>query len=1009
MKKILSLLALICLSCMGAWAENTVIARMADLIQNASENTATVSSKWTTDVNSATPTGVYEFNNTKFVKGITCQDLVDAYAGSKYITVAMWVYRTGGTNVFGYGDGQNGIMYKCNASQLAMTTKGVSDFASHNYDNWYGANQWNLIAYTISGNGSTNGGRIMWGEKSHYFGKSNSNMAVPADASKKFAIGSGNQGEARENFQGLIANLTVIQSDALIDNATVLSLVGAEPKLAQSKYFPAEGTYYAYIRNKEVDRGPYLYNDMQYNDDITLQAWNLGSKTNGYIWKVTSDGNGNITVLNAETGKGIKATGHCQGIITNFQYTNGSTEGYYNMINTSLISGESHDRLNCSNTDSYHNEANLRAVTTWNGSHADNDWRFDAVDTEGLVEYTVSVAGLPNGTKGWAVYNGAKATPGGFLLAADGLAANAFGAGSVAGYGAEVSLSDHNVTVTYSALPAAVEASTNEAKHNYHINLNNNSNYLSTYTYPTTVAEERGVFQFYEVSANVYKIYEAGQQKWLTCANTDAGKNKIGFTATEANAATWLVTFVEGNSGSINICPMGNTANSFNWHGGAHLQGEYITATVGLYGKGDGNSKWVATEITDTDAATTAITNSTIFAVIAPAKDTKTRAAKYSNYIGEGVNKYTADEVTTKDDWEVYLTNLQNAIDEKNTTMIGITKSLVDANLEALTINQPTPGFYRIKGNTSNKYADLDATPGSGKSARVAMSANTGVGTIFYIDEQKHFISYKTGFGIQNTCDPGTISTTASTYTFAPSSLTVGRYYIYNGNTVLYDNGANANTNCLDRQGLGEIAQTANWTLEPVETLPFTIASSGYSTFNSPVATAIPAGVKAYTAKVDLTDIDNPVIVYTKVEDVIPANSPVFLAGEAGAAVNFNLDYDNDDAALENNDFEGTVAAMAIAQTTETVADKYYYVLSNGQFKFATTKINGFRAYLNVALPYTAAASSNFRVIFADELATGIDAVEAIPANAEIFDLQGRRVNNAHNGLYIVNGKKVIR
>lgn len=995
MKKLFSFLALSCIG-LGAWAENTVIATMADLISSASENTATVSTKWTTDVNSATPTGVYEFNGEKFVKGITCPDLVDAYAGDKYITVAMWVYRTGGTSLFGYGDQSDGIMFKCANGQLAMTTKGVSDFASQNYDDWYGANQWNLVAFTISGNGSTNKGRIMWGEKNHYFGKDNSNMKVPADASKKFAIGSGNQGDARDNFNGLIANLTVIQSDALIDNATVLGFVGAEPKLVQSKYFPAEGTYYAYIRNKEVDRGPYLYNNLQYNDDITLQAWNLGNKTNGYIWKVTSDGSGNMTVLNAETGKGIKATGHCQGIITNFQYTNGSTEGYYNMINTSLISGESHDRLNCANnTNDFHNEANLRAVTTWNGSHADNDWRFDAVDTEGLVEYTVSVDGLPTGMKGYAVYGGAKATAGGFLLAADGLGANAFTAGAVAGYSAEVSLSDHNVTVTYSALPAAVTASTNEAKHNYYINLNENANYLSTFTYPTTTAEERGVYQFYEVSDNVYKIYEAGQQKWLTCTNTNAGANKVGFTATEASAATWIVTFVEGNSGPINICPMGNATNSFNWYNGPGNQGEYITATVGLYGKGDGNSKWVATEITDASAATTAIANSALFAVIAPAKDTKTRAAKYSNYIGEGVNKYTAGDVTTKGAWDAYLTSLQSAIDAKNETQINTAKGLVEANIAALTINQPTPGFYRIKGNTSNKYADLDATPGSGKSARVAMSANTGVGTIFYIDEQKHFISYKTGFGIQNTCDPGTISTTASTYTFAASSLTVGRYYIYsNANSVLYDNGANYN--CLDRQGLGEIAQTANWTLEPVESLPVALnAESGCASFYAPVAMTVASGDAYIAVAKDATTITlSPVA-----DNIIPAGTGVILKGEGTAT----LTAGGEATETRKGALKGTVATKATPTTEGTI---YVLVNDEGQPAFQQyngANVNGFKAYLPIS-----GGSSNLRVVFDEGLATGIEAIES-NVQGEIFDLQGRRVQNAKNGLYIVNGRKVIR
>ena len=49
---------------------------------------------------------------------------------------------------------------------------------------------------------------------------------------------------------------------------------------------------------------------------------------------------------------------------------------------------------------------------------------------------------------------------------------------------------------------------------------------------------------------------------------------------------------------------------------------------------------------------------------------------------------------------------------------------------------------------------------------------------------------------------------------------------------------------------------------------------------------------------------------------------------------------------------------------------------------------------------------------FDDNAETGINAVEieeAAPANAAIYDLSGRRVQSAKSGLYIINGKKVIK
>ena len=73
-------------------------------------------------------------------------------------------------------------------------------------------------------------------------------------------------------------------------------------------------------------------------------------------------------------------------------------------------------------------------------------------------------------------------------------------------------------------------------------------------------------------------------------------------------------------------------------------------------------------------------------------------------------------------------------------------------------------------------------------------------------------------------------------------------------------------------------------------------------------------------------------------------------------------------------------------------------------------KNNANKAYLPAS-----AVPGNARVLtfnFDDNAETGINAVEieeAAPANAAIYDLSGRRVQNAKSGLYIINGKKVIK
>lgn len=68
-----------------------------------------------------------------------------------------------------------------------------------------------------------------------------------------------------------------------------------------------------------------------------------------------------------------------------------------------------------------------------------------------------------------------------------------------------------------------------------------------------------------------------------------------------------------------------------------------------------------------------------------------------------------------------------------------------------------------------------------------------------------------------------------------------------------------------------------------------------------------------------------------------------------------------------------------------------------------------YKCYLTVPESESTARAFYFS---SDDVETGINAVEieeATPANAVIYDLSGRRVQSAKSGLYIVNGKKVIK
>ena len=98
--------------------------------------------------------------------------------------------------------------------------------------------------------------------------------------------------------------------------------------------------------------------------------------------------------------------------------------------------------------------------------------------------------------------------------------------------------------------------------------------------------------------------------------------------------------------------------------------------------------------------------------------------------------------------------------------------------------------------------------------------------------------------------------------------------------------------------------------------------------------------------------------------------------------------------------FKGTYTKMAAG----TITGKYG-VTPAGKIQKAgeSATMKAFRGYFD--LPTN---TQNVKVSF-DGIATGIDAAEVFGTeNGEMYDLQGRRVNNTQKGIYIQNGKKFV-
>lgn len=184
-----------------------------------------------------------------------------------------------------------------------------------------------------------------------------------------------------------------------------------------------------------------------------------------------------------------------------------------------------------------------------------------------------------------------------------------------------------------------------------------------------------------------------------------------------------------------------------------------------------------------------------------------------------------------------------------------------------------------------------------------------------------------------------------------------------------------------------------------------TITDAKAATLYTPIAVTIPEGVTAKYVKADGENMGSTgKLVYTKLENVIPANSAVVLTGEKGdytftatteageeVADNVLFGYATETAATDNT------GIYALANKTNGVA---FYPFVGKTYKAG-------KAYLNIS--GLSASEVRFFNIFDEGEETGIESIETENAKAEIYDLAGRRVQKAQKGLYIVNGKKVIK
>ena len=394
----------------------------------------------------------------------------------------------------------------------------------------------------------------------------------------------------------------------------------------------------------------------------------------------------------------------------------------------------------------------------------------------------------------------------------------------------------------------------------------------------------------------------------------------------------------------------------------------------------------------------------------------QTKIAK-GRLLGTGVSKYTyngtGDATRTINEAEDILNN-------ETSTAVQLIDAIadLDAIYADFSLNMPEVGkLYRLKGYASKKYmAPAEATPTA--DTKMAMNADMDLpGTIFMftngdqVDGQAGYKlwNYSTGYYTKNTHNLGAMANAANSMSIREATSGNPGCYMLHTNTStsgvgkwIYDN----NT-AVDRNG-NYAADNCDWTMEEVTWLPIPVSNTyGIGTFYSPVDIAISDAwyTKDSRLKFYIGSIEDDYLVLTKLEDNIPAETPVVIEYQEHSGYKNGCAYmaiaTSAEAVTAKNDLRGTLETInkpegriyTLQRATEDATELTFCVY-NG------TTLAGGKAYLP-------AASAVKGIRYNTGESTGIEAIATEKGTKEIFDLSGRRVQNPTSGLYIINGQKV--
>ena len=236
-------------------------------------------------------------------------------------------------------------------------------------------------------------------------------------------------------------------------------------------------------------------------------------------------------------------------------------------------------------------------------------------------------------------------------------------------------------------------------------------------------------------------------------------------------------------------------------------------------------------------------------------------------------------------------------------------------------------------------------------------------------------------------------------------NITQGSNAIIIGNGV---NGLHSNDGSSNQVRVWEGTGVGNqYTFLEVNDFSHTLSvtDAGWATLCLGFDATIPSNVEVYA----VTGVkENNWLEMTQITDVLPANTGVLVKAAQG---NYDFAYTTESATINGNKLAGALYNKSVSAEA--------YVLANGANGIGLypvqTSNDAFDCKANCAylpaseVPEGASLSSSFRFDFGGT--TAVEKVEMRNEKEEIYDLQGRRIDEiTEPGIYIVNGvKRVVR